>query len=496
MSWIIRNKTVADISIPDLGITIAASSDNSLLDQAPDQLAKSADLIAFIQATDIVVLDPIDDVTELSAAASEAAVRAANDPHYGIRGGVLNQIDDVTLTAPAVDETLRFDGSNWVNSPGGNGFSGFGIWRYRTAITSNPSSGQLQFDNTTIDSATELYVNVTNDDGTDMSAFLSLVTSGSFIYLQIQNDSSQFVVLEVGTSSLSAGVFTFPITNVESQGTAPANNVRVAFVASGAGSGGGGGTDEKVKISANDTTAGFLNGKLVVTANETSLTEINDGGNETLEVGIADNPVLPGTGSTTFPIGTTAERTVSPVNGAFRYNTDLNVFEGYVNGSWVSFGGNGTGPGTLAGSLHGYHFLSDKYGYGKWLGSTTKHIPSDETHYIMPYDCELVSLTYSADKTSDIDIFVETAADGAGSGNSTLFNWTVSDARVARISTLSGAGGPGGLLLPKGTKLALFTDEPASGNKVEPSDVIVSVYIQWSSEDQEEDVEAYGGDFS
>lgn len=46
---------------------------------------------------------------------------------------------------------------------------------------------------------------------------------------------------------------------------------------------GAAGTDELVKISANDTTAGFLNGKLVAGTNIT-LNERNDGGNETLEV--------------------------------------------------------------------------------------------------------------------------------------------------------------------------------------------------------------------
>jgi hypothetical protein len=53
---------------------------------------------------------------------------------------------------------------------------------------------------------------------------------------------------------------------------------------SGSGGGGGGsGADEKAKVSANDTTAGYLNGKLVAGANVT-LTELGDGGNETLSI--------------------------------------------------------------------------------------------------------------------------------------------------------------------------------------------------------------------
>lgn len=46
-------------------------------------------------------------------------------------------------------------------------------------------------------------------------------------------------------------------------------------------------SDEKIKISANDTTAGFLNGKLVAGTNIT-LTENNDGANETLTISSLD----------------------------------------------------------------------------------------------------------------------------------------------------------------------------------------------------------------
>lgn len=45
----------------------------------------------------------------------------------------------------------------------------------------------------------------------------------------------------------------------------------------------GAGTDEKAKVSANDTTAGYLNGKLVA-GTAITLTENNDGGNETLTI--------------------------------------------------------------------------------------------------------------------------------------------------------------------------------------------------------------------
>jgi hypothetical protein len=53
-------------------------------------------------------------------------------------------------------------------------------------------------------------------------------------------------------------------------------------------------------------------------------------------IGLADNPILPGTGSTTLPKGTTAQRSAG-VAGMVRYNTDLATFEGYTLTGWNQF---------------------------------------------------------------------------------------------------------------------------------------------------------------
>ena len=45
------------------------------------------------------------------------------------------------------------------------------------------------------------------------------------------------------------------------------------------------------------------------------------------------------TGSAIVPSGTTAQRDGSPTNGYFRYNSDLDSFEGYVDGAWGGVGG-------------------------------------------------------------------------------------------------------------------------------------------------------------
>jgi len=57
-------------------------------------------------------------------------------------------------------------------------------------------------------------------------------------------------------------------------------------------------------------------------------------GNTNPIIGLANNPVLPGTSSVTVPIGGTAARSSSPVNGMLRYNSDTASLEVYANNNW------------------------------------------------------------------------------------------------------------------------------------------------------------------
>ena len=52
-----------------------------------------------------------------------------------------------------------------------------------------------------------------------------------------------------------------------------------------------------------------------------------------------DGADVSGTASLKIPVGTTAQRNSSPVNGDIRYNTNLNSYEGYGNGAWGGLGG-------------------------------------------------------------------------------------------------------------------------------------------------------------
>lgn len=56
-------------------------------------------------------------------------------------------------------------------------------------------------------------------------------------------------------------------------------------------------------------------------------------------LGVSGLASFTSTGSMLVPKGTTAQREVSPADGYFRYNTDIDSFEGYVDGAWGGVGG-------------------------------------------------------------------------------------------------------------------------------------------------------------
>lgn len=84
-----------------------------------------------------------------------------------------------------------------------------------------------------------------------------------------------------------------------------------------------------------------VNGVLLLTAS-TGLTSISgttseilvSGSVPALTIGLATDVVLPGTGSVTTPVGTTAQRPVTPSQGMIRMNTTLGQLETYNGTYW------------------------------------------------------------------------------------------------------------------------------------------------------------------
>lgn len=75
-------------------------------------------------------------------------------------------------------------------------------------------------------------------------------------------------------------------------------------------------------------------GSVSGTANQIAIT----GTAPNFTVGLADNAILPGTGSLTLPTGTTAQRPGTPANGMLRYNSTFGNAEFYSQTTWRPVG--------------------------------------------------------------------------------------------------------------------------------------------------------------
>ncbi len=123
MSFIIRNIAGVPIEIDDIGIRLEVGEDVDLSEEASKDIAISADLVAAIQATNLIVLDPLNGVTPLTVAQSVEAIQVANDTHFRIRGGELAHLDDVSNSVPPDGYVLAYNqiAGFWEPQPGGGG---------------------------------------------------------------------------------------------------------------------------------------------------------------------------------------------------------------------------------------------------------------------------------------------------------------------------------------------------------------------------------------
>ncbi len=102
--------------------------------------------------------------------------------------------------------------------------------------------------------------------------------------------------------------------------------------------------------------ADYVDRELLGTTDEIDITDGPATSGDSI-IGLADDAVLPGFGAITVPRRSTGQQPVSPLDGAFRYNTTDTVFEGFVNGSWEPFLNSASGSflpligGTMTGDI-------------------------------------------------------------------------------------------------------------------------------------------------
>lgn len=119
---------------------------------------------------------------------------------------------------------------------GGSGLNtqGMGEWRFDTdTADSDPGSGKWKLNNADETAATFIYMNDQNISGLDASKIIQLLATGSLVYIQRTEDSTEALLYEVsGAPTDGTGYWKIPVTyeSEDTAGWAGENNKKYAFV--------------------------------------------------------------------------------------------------------------------------------------------------------------------------------------------------------------------------------------------------------------------------
>ena len=208
----VQKLTAGAIAIDDLGLTLtgAISTIVDITDIAPENLARSADLLASITADEILIVDPRDDTnaTILTKAESTNAVNRSNDTHFGISGGRFGGLDDPTVS-PGADFIIQYNSSGdvaeYINP------DDFMSNQSASIGTIVGAMGQDGTDTTFSYNATAFPLiagqDETNYDGsTNNGAFAGTATAGAYVVNDVitMSDGSTVTVDAVSTGDITA----------------------------------------------------------------------------------------------------------------------------------------------------------------------------------------------------------------------------------------------------------------------------------------------------
>ena len=126
--------------------------------------------------------------------------------------------------------------------------------------------------------------------------------------------------------------------------------------------------DKDILLQSDNGSGGLAN--YVVCDGSTGEVLLSHLGTEKLKT-TSDGAQISGTGSLTLPVGTTAQRPSSAVEGMIRRNTTDSAFEGYTGTSWAPLGGGATGGGSDSWVVETDQTVTSDYELGAGKHGTT-----------------------------------------------------------------------------------------------------------------------------
>lgn len=118
MALYVKNLTNSTILIDDLGIELSPNIQYDLTDMSNAEIAISDDLRNHINNNNLAFIHPTNN-TILSKSDSLKLLDGVNDPPFGVRGGTLDQLDDVDVSTVQNNDVLTYDSVNstWIPRP-------------------------------------------------------------------------------------------------------------------------------------------------------------------------------------------------------------------------------------------------------------------------------------------------------------------------------------------------------------------------------------------
>jgi hypothetical protein len=214
------------------------SISHKVSDGCIDELSQS---IAELTNTTRYWRDPENDAASLSAIPANELIQGANYPVLSDQNGDISFYTYDSSSSETIDGFDYLDVDNGTGRfvrvkgvDGNDGATGFGIfYTFSTSTSTNPSSGQVRFNNANYASVTAIYLSETDRNSTGISGLLNQVGDGSVLAFVDSDDPTRYAYYSLSSQTDNGSWRTFSVSHIANSG-ALSGDVTFAFALKGA----------------------------------------------------------------------------------------------------------------------------------------------------------------------------------------------------------------------------------------------------------------------